>query len=271
MSEKSAKGYQRFGSMTKDMLQSIDLIAAQSEPDQQRLLELGAKLDKTRITGSLKFHINAAAEQAMPAPIFQSVADSNRPVVIAASTRTKEGEAEEKKVLDAWRQLSGNFDKPLLLLVPRHPERFGEVAELCRKAGWSVQRRSEAEQLNADTDILIGDSMGELLAYYGLADIAFVGGSLVDTGCQNVLEPAAMGVPVLTGPSQFNFQAICEQLEQARALQTVADSNALAGAISQLLADEDKRKQMGEAGKNLVAANQQALPQLTAMVAELLS
>ncbi len=268
MSAKSARGYQRFGSLTHDMLQSIDIIAAQSEDDSQRLVDLGAAEKKIQVTGSLKFHVHASAEARQEA-IFQSVANSSRPVVIAASTRAMDKENEETKILDAWSKLSGDFDKPLLLLVPRHPERFQTVAELCRKAGWSVQRRSKAESLSTDTDILLGDSMGELMAYYGLSDIAFVGGSLVDTGCQNVLEPAALGVPVIVGPSQFNFATICAQLEEAGALQTVVDSAALAQAISSLLSSPEQRKAMGEAGRNLVAANQQALPQLMQMLDEL--
>lgn len=268
MSARSARGYQRFRNMTAAMLESIDAIAAQSDDDQQRLIDLGATKEKIRVTGSLKFHVHATAETKQDA-IFQSVANAGRPVVIAASTRAIDKEHEETKVLDAWSKLSGDFDKPLLLLVPRHPERFAAVAELCREQGWSVQRRSEAESLAADTDILLGDSMGELMAYYSLADIAFVGGSLVDTGCQNVLEPAAIGLPIVVGASQFNFATICKQLEEAGALQTVTDSDELAQAISGLLANREQREEMAEAGRNLVAANQQALPQLLIMIEEL--
>lgn len=270
MSEKSARGYLRLKNLTATMLQSIDAIAAQSEDDRQRLIDLGAAEAKIQVTGSLKFHVHASAESKQDA-IFQSVADSGRPVVIAASTRAIDKENEEERVLEGWSKLSGEFDKPLLLMVPRHPERFDTVAELSRTMGWSVQRRSKTESLAADTDILLGDSMGELLAYYSLADIAFVGGSLVNTGCQNVLEPAALGVPVIVGPSQFNFATICAQLEDAGALQTVADSDALAQAISSLLANPEKRELMGEAGRNLVAANQQALPRLLAIIEELMN
>ncbi|MEQ8315702.1 MAG: lipid IV(A) 3-deoxy-D-manno-octulosonic acid transferase [Gammaproteobacteria bacterium] len=265
LSEKSARGYQRVSSMTRPLLQSIDIIAAQAEADRRRFIDLGADEKSTVVTGSLKFNIDITADKKSSEPFFIAAGNLDRLIVIAASTR----EGEEARVLDAWNILTGDVHKPLLILVPRHPERFASVAELCRSQGWAVQRRSESDSIAADTDIVIGDSMGEMLAYYGLADIAFVGGSLVDTGCQNVLEPAALGVPVVVGPSQFNFEAICQQLESAGALVTVQDSSALATTLSKLLADPDERKKMGLAGQALVAENQQALPRLLELIHEL--
>lgn len=187
-------------------------------------------------------------------------------VLIAASTR----DGEEEKVLQAYKKIKEQEDSVLLVLVPRHPERFDKVASLCSSTGFSVQRRSEAESLDASTDILLGDSMGEMLDYYQLASIAFVGGSLVDTGCQNVIEPAALGIPVVVGPSQFNFATICAQLEAAGALCTVQDSKELARTVVDLLVDSAKRQKMGEAGKALVSQNQNALPLLMAKVEQLL-
>lgn len=264
LSAKSARGYERLGSMTRTMLQSIDLIAAQAEADRERFIALGAPADRIAVTGSLKFQLDTSAQASLD-PLFQAVQDLPRPVVIAASTR----EGEESKVLDAWEKLKGNPQRPLLLLVPRHPERFDEVAALGERRGWRLQRRSEAQSVASDTDILLGDSMGEMLAYYKLADIAFVGGSLVETGCQNVLEPAAMGLPVVVGPSQFNFAHICQQLESAGGLQTVPDSSALATAITKLLNEPELRQRMGAAGRKLVAANQQALPRMLELVGKL--
>jgi 3-deoxy-D-manno-octulosonic-acid transferase len=265
LSEKSAHGYQRISSLTKPLLQSIDIIAAQAEADRGRFIELGADENRTVVTGSLKFNIDITDDEKPADPFFTAATNLDRLIVIAASTR----EGEEAKVLDAWNKLSGNVHSPILLLVPRHPERFAAVAELCRSQGWTVQRRSDSNSIAANTDIVIGDSMGEMLAYYGLADIAFVGGSLVDTGCQNVLEPAALGVPVVVGPSQFNFELICQQLEFAGALVTVEDSSALATTLSQLLADADERKKMGLAGQALVADNRQALPRLLELIDQL--
>ena len=161
-------------------------------------------------------------------------------------------------------------DAPLCLLIPRHPERFDQVAALARQQGFAVQRRSSAESLAPGTQILLGDSMGEMMDYYGLGHIAFVGGSLVDTGCQNVLEPAACSLPVLVGPSQFNFASICRQLETAEALLTVKDAADLTQQLRLLLADPERRKRMGDAGKQLIRSNRTALPQVEARVAALL-
>src|SRR5690606_29237915 len=147
----------------------------------------------------------------------------------------------------------------LLILVPRHPERFGSVERLCNGRGFTVVKRSTQHQVTRQTHVLLGDSMGEMLAYFSISDLAFVGGSLVNTGCHNVLEPAALGLPVCTGPSQFNFQTICEQMEEAGALTTVADETALADAIIEGCLDAGLRQRMGEAGQRLIANNRGAL------------
>lgn len=186
---------------------------------------------------------------------------------MAASTR----EGEEEKVLSGIEPLLQRPSAPLLLLVPRHPERFDKVEQLCLDKGLKVQRRSRADVLSKDTQVLLGDSMGEMLAYYSLADIAFVGGSLVDTGCQNVLEPAALAIPVVVGPSQFNFATICKQLEAAGALKTVPDSDALTQVVRDLLDNEETRIAMGQAGRAIVKQNQQALPLLMEEISRLLA
>ncbi len=262
LSEKSATGYQRFSGLSKEMLHNIDHIAAQAQADADRFITLGARADTVSITGSLKFYLQHSGNSGNEASIFSSVNESERMVLIAASTR----DGEEEKVLQAYKKIKEQEDSVLLVLVPRHPERFDKVASLCSSTGFSVQRRSEAESLDASTDILLGDSMGEMLDYYQLASIAFVGGSLVDTGCQNVIEPAALGIPVVVGPSQFNFATICAQLEAAGALCTVQDSKELARTVVDLLVDSAKRQKMGEAGKALVSQNQNALPLLMAKV-----
>ena len=161
-------------------------------------------------------------------------------------------------------------DTPLCLLIPRHPERFDKVATLARQQGFVVQSRSSSETIAPETQILLGDSMGEMMDYYGLGHIAFVGGSLVDTGCQNVLEPAACSLPILVGPSQFNFASICRQLEKADALLTVKDATDLMDQLRSLLADPERRRRMGDAGKQLTLANRTALPKVESKVAALL-
>ena len=130
----------------------------------------------------------------------------------------------------------------------------------------TVVKRSEKTEVTVLTNVLLGDSMGEMLAYFRVSDFAFVGGSLVNTGCHNVLEPAALGLPVFVGPSQFNFQTICEQLEEAGALRTVADEAALADVVIAAVRDPELRKRMGEAGRKLIAENRGALDRTYAIV-----
>jgi len=265
LSAKSATGYQRISGLTRTMLNNIDQIAAQASADAERFIQLGAAVDAVTTTGSLKFYVDIE-NQETPGGIFISIKQSGRAVLIAASTR----EGEEEKVLAAYQNIKNDNERTLLLLIPRHPERFDKVESMVKAAGFAIQRRSIDETLEPDTDVVLGDSMGEMLAYYQLANIAFVGGSLVDTGCQNVIEPAAIGLPVIVGPSQFNFATICAQLESAGALQTVQDSDALANAVNKLLADESLRQAMGAAGKNLVSENQRALPMLMDIIKSML-
>jgi len=267
MSEKSAAGYRRIAASTRAMLLQFDCIAAQSDADAQRLLALGANREAVTVTGSLKFLVDIEVPNQISNPVFDSVRGAGRPVLIAASTR----EGEETKVLTAFKVCLAARSNLLLLLVPRHPERMERVARQCKEAGLVLQRRSAGKPVAASTQVLLGDSMGEMLQYYRLATIAFVGGSLVDTGCQNVLEPAALGIPIVVGPSQFNFATICAQLEQAGALQTVADEQQLAQFVTSLLGDADQQQRMSHSGKSLVRANQNALPGLISRIESLLS
>lgn len=266
LSEKSASGYGKVPGLTRRMLQQIDHIAAQAEADAQRFQALGAPPGNMSVTGSLKFHMESAVDEPSLPPLFESIKGAGRPVIMAASTR----DGEEEKVLAGIKPLLHSTPAPLLLLVPRHPERFDKVEKLCLDQGLNVQRRSSAASLNTDTEVLLGDSMGEMLAYYSLADIAFVGGSLVDTGCQNVLEPAALALPVVVGPSQYNFATICSQLQAAGALKTVQNSAGLTQAVGELLENEEARNAMGRAGRAVVEQNQQALPRLLERITDLL-
>lgn len=260
LSEKSARGYQRIAGLSKTMLNQFAVIAAQADSDAERFIQLGAPADKLQVTGSLKFNVAAVERQLDSKPFFVSLRKAKRPVLIAASTREKEGDAEEAKVFAAFKVALSEKPDLLLLIVPRHPERFTEVASMANAAGFVTQRRSVSEQLEPDTQVVVGDSMGEMDDYYQSASVAFVGGSLVDTGCQNVLEPAALGLPILVGPSQFNFATICQALGDAGALLTVPDSVALGESLKALLEDPKRMARMGAAGRKLVEANQQALP-----------
>ena len=252
LSEKSRRSYARFGALTRNMLRRIHAVCAQAGEDAARFRELGA--ESPLVTGSLKFALHGAGGQTRPLAAIQTWKGEHQ-LIVAASTR----EGEEPAVLQAWRHVLEKFPQTRLLIVPRHPERFDQVFRHCVEAGYATGRRSSAESLTAEARIVVGDSMGEMMEYFACADIAFVGGSLVDTGCHNVLEPAALGLPVTTGPSRFNFAAICELLENAGALRSAADSVELGGIWNELLADRDLRQRMGDAGKAVVAANQQAL------------
>ncbi len=267
LSERSAAGYRRIAGLTRQMLTAIDLIAAQAQADADRLIALGADASKVEVTGSLKFYVDVDTTLSHNDEPFSSTKASGRTVIVVASTR----EGEESKVLDAIVPLMDSVQAPLCILIPRHPERFQLVAELCQARGLRMQRRSSGQALAADTQVLLGDSMGEMMAYYSLGDIAFVGGSLVDTGCQNVLEPAAWALPVLVGPSQFNFAKICSQMESANALRTVQDAAELTMQLRQLLDEPAKREAMGQSGAALVRANRSALPKLLEQIDRLLA
>ncbi len=268
LSARSAKRYAIAARFTQQMLGSLSQLCAQSVQDAERFIALGAPLDKVTVTGSLKFHIGApASQEEFETGIFAALRESERPILIAASTRAQE----EDKVLNAFKRMLEQKADLLLLLVPRHAERFDEVAQLCEKRGFTWQRRSRDEAAHHSTQIVLGDSMYELARYYACADVAFVGGSLVDTGCQNVLEPAALGKPIVTGPSQFNFKAICELLESEGALLTVPDEEALAEAVLELLNSDARRQAMGEAARALIANNQQALPEHLRLIRSLLA
>ena len=167
----------------------------------------------------------------------------------------------------AFAEIKAQLESVLLVIVPRHPERFNQVANLCKSAGFSIARRSENAPV-AEADILLGDSMGELMAFFGACDLAFVGGSFVPTGGHNMIEPAAWGVPVLTGPHLFNFTGIAHLLTKAGGMKVCQDVDDLAHQSVMLLQDERHRNQMGEAARHVAVANRGALDRLLALIAQ---
>lgn len=258
LSEKSYRGYEKFAALGKPMLRKIDCIAAQTRTDAERFQRLGVAEEALRVTGSIKFDIVLPEGLDEQAAELRSRIEDPRPVWIAASTR----EGEDEKVLSAFRDVLRDVPDALLILVPRHPERFNSAARLCEKYALKVVRRSSDQPVDALTRVFLGDSMGELLVYFSLADLAFVGGSLVNTGCHNVLEPAALGLPVLTGPSQYNFQAICDQLADRGALIKVPHEAVLAQQIVRLFNDPEARQTMGQAGLEVIADSRGALQRI---------
>ncbi|RIA34601.1 3-deoxy-D-manno-octulosonic-acid transferase [Ectopseudomonas oleovorans] len=259
LSERSARGYARFRKLTAPMLAELSLIAVQTQAEAQRFLELGARPDCVEVTGSIKFDLKIDAELLQrAAELRRQWQAEQRPVWIAASTHAGEDEI----ILAAHRQLLSTSPDALLLLVPRHPERFDSVYELCIKQRLTTRRRSTGESVQAGDQVLLGDTMGELLFLYALADIAFVGGSLVANGGHNLLEPAALGKPVLSGPHLFNFLEIAAQLREAGALGEVENQTQLAEKVAQLLSEPDAVQRMSQAGLAVLKANQGALERL---------
>jgi 3-deoxy-D-manno-octulosonic-acid transferase len=256
LSERSAKGYGRFHKLTGPMLAEMSLFAVQTEAEAQRFRDLGARPE---MTGSIKFDLTIDPQLLQRAGELRGQWQAqDRPVWIAASTH----EGEDDVVLAAHRRLLANHPDALLILVPRHPERFNPVFELCRQQGFATVRRSTGEPVTASTSVLLGDTMGELLFLYALADSAFVGGSLVPNGGHNLLEPAALAKPVLSGPHLFNFLEIAAQLRSAGALAEVDDAEGLALAVQRLFELPSDAQRMAEAGLKVMRTNQGALQRL---------
>ncbi|WPO45318.1 lipid IV(A) 3-deoxy-D-manno-octulosonic acid transferase [Pseudomonas sp. S1Bt23] len=259
LSERSARGYGRFAKLTAPMLAEMSLFAVQTEAEAERFRQLGARSETVEVTGSIKFDLSIDPQLLVRASeLREQWQAGERPVWIAASTH----EGEDAVVLDAHRQLLANHPDALLILVPRHPERFNPVFELCRQQGFATIRRSSAEPVTASTSVLLGDTMGELLFLYALADSAFVGGSLVPNGGHNLLEPAALAKPVLSGPHLFNFLEIAAMLREAGALQEVDDAHGLAVAVQRLFELPQDAQKMADAGLRVMRSNQGALQRL---------
>ena len=266
LSEKSARGYGRFPALSRDMLAGLALVAAQAEPDGQRFLALGLAPEKLLINGSLKFDVSIDALRVAQAQGLKQ-GWSARPEWIAASTR----EGEDAKVLAAAQQILQRVPDALLVLVPRHPERFAEAGAQAAAAGLQVQYFSSGEPLLPQTQVLVGDTMGDMVLYYSLADVAFVGGSLVDTGCQNIIEPAALGLPVLTGPSLFNFQRVSDLLVASGGMRVVTDAAALADVLCGLLRDTAECQHLGALARAEVLRNQGSAGRLVMQLSGLLT
>ena len=257
LSEKSFSGYRRFPRLARESLGALAGIAAQSEDDARRLAALGARAP--RVTGSVKFDIVPPAAQLEIGRQWRR-GHGERPVLLAASTR----EGEEPLVLEA---LAG-LDVPGLLavIVPRHPQRFDEVARLLDARGLRYQRRSAGSEVAPDTRVLLGDSMGEMFAYYAACDVAFIGGSLVPAGGQNLIEACAAGRPALIGPSTYNFAEATELAVRAGAAVQVRDAVSLAREAGRLLSDRAAAGRMGEAGLAFCAAHRGATERVLELI-----
>lgn len=267
LSERSAAGYARLPKTTRAMLAAIDWLAAQGAADAERFARLGMDPARMAVSGSIKFDVQLSDElRSQAAALQRAWALEQRLVLVFASTHAGEDEI----ALQAFARLREVCSNALLLLVPRHPERFGSVHALCERSGWRVQQRSGGKAVDANTDVLLVDTLGELLLLYGIADIAVIGGSFVDNGGHNPLEASAWGVPVLCGPSMFNFSEVAARLQATDAMQRVENPEALALALRRLGKDVEERQRRGAAALEVMAANRGALAALFAAVEALL-
>jgi len=249
LSEKSAVKYARFPHLTHEGLHGLDLIAAQTEEDALRLAGLCGRAVSTM--GNLKFDIEPPAEMIeLGARLRESF--GNRSIFLAASTR----EGEEELLLATLQDIANK--NLLIVIVPRHPQRFDEVANLIQQYGFRMQRRSANEAVQPDTQVVLGDSMGEMFAYYAACDIAFIGGSLLPFGAQNLIEASAVGKPVLIGPHTYNFAQATELAIASGAAIQVSDANELIAQLIRLMNDVVTSGTMAQAGTRFVAANQGA-------------
>ena len=260
LSERSLNKYQKFSSnFIQKTINQLTLIGSQNERSSERFLSLGVSPDKVVTVGNLKFDSNEKDNPNITQSLQKIVGE--RRVVVFASTR----EGEEKKIIKSYVNTKDKFDA-LMIVIPRHPQRFDEVFNLLVDSGLDVKRRSHGLICDENTQVLLGDSMGELLSYYSVCDIAFIGGSLVDTGGQNMLEAAAASKPILFGPSVFNFEQIAQSMLETDSAIQVDDADNLMKTLSGLLLDDTKRVKLGENAKNLLEKHRGAVDRLLKLI-----
>lgn len=254
LSPRAYARYMKIRPLMAAALANVDWLAAKSDEDAERYQALGMARASISVVGSLKFDMSASGEDMERSERLHAWL-GKRPIWVGGSTHP----GEDEQLLAAHRRLLETHPQALLILVPRHPQRFDEVASLCETQGMRMARRSSDERPGPNTQVYLADTMGELATLYGAADIAFVGGSLVPIGGHNLLEPAVLGVPVVTGPSLENFSDVAATLREASALAEVADAEELAATLVALFDAPGDRTRLGEAGRQVVAANRGAL------------
>jgi 3-deoxy-D-manno-octulosonic-acid transferase len=267
VSERSVGRYRRLGALFRATLSEAAVVAAQAAGDAERFRALGADPASTHVTGNIKFDFDLPPGTLERGARLREQYAPERPLWVAGSTH---GGAEEHAVIEAQRRVRAAHPGALLVLAPRHPQRFAEVAGTLSKAGMRSARRSLSSATAPDCEVLLLDTLGELLDFYAAADLAFVGGSLVPAGGHNLLEPAALGVPILTGPHNSNSEEIARLLIARGAAEVVNDAAGLRARVSALLADPAARARIGEAGRASVDSNRGALDKLLALIEPLL-
>lgn len=261
ISPRSVGRYRRLAGLFRETLSHGIVIAAQSEGDAERFRSIGANPQRTHVTGNIKFDFSLPADLIAKGAALRRQHAGGRAVWVAGSTHA----GEEEIVLS----VQGAFTvspRPLLVLVPRHPARFDDVATLLERRRVPYVRRSSGAACAASTEVMLVDSLGELMQFYAAADLAFVGGSLVPVGGHNLLEPAALGIATLTGPHNFNAQEIADMLIESGAVEVVTDERALRAAVEALLADPAERARRGTTGRAAFERNRGALARLLALI-----
>ena len=264
MSNKSLKGYKRFSSFTVSMLKKISYVIAQYDNDGKNFLELGLPESKLMIAGNIKFDSSLESDLMNKASKLKAEWSDvgQRKIFLAASTHFGEDEI----ILEAYKQIKISHPNLLLIIVPRHPERFNSVATLFSRHKLSFVRRSNNPKMTLNDQILLGDTMGELMLFYGLCDVAFVGGSLIPVGGHSLIEPAIWGAPIVSGPFLHNFLDVSKLLKNVEGMAICKDSISIAETVSEILKDANKSKRMGNGAKLIADSNRGALEKITKVV-----
>lgn len=267
LSPVSMRRYQWLGHIMHWIVSPISAVAAQSAMDKERFNVLGVASEKITDTGNIKFDLQLPTYLQEAGVELRQELGNERLIWIAASTH----ETEEAIAIHVYQKLKARFPQLLLFLVPRHPDRFNKVANLCQDSGLQTARRSLKQTTTLQTDVYLGDTMGELPLFYAASDVAFVGGSFVAVGGHNLLEPAALGLPVISGPQLFNFVAISQMLVGANGATIVNDEEELAECLTKLLASSELRKAQGKLAQKVVEQNKGALDKLLQLIEQLWS
>jgi 3-deoxy-D-manno-octulosonic-acid transferase len=263
LSEKSARGYQKLPSLIYPVLANVTCIAAQSQDDAERFIAIGAKPDQIRTVGNIKFDLDIPEAIIAEGKQLKITVFKDRFVWLAASTHS----GEEQVFLDVYQELKPKIPGLLLLIVPRHPERFAEVGALCDQQNLAVVTRTSKQTCKPATDVYLADTMGELKMLYAAADVAFIGGSMVPVGGHNLLEAAAIGLPVLFGPYMANFKDIAHKVLACEAAIQCQDKEAIVKATLSLHSDSGYRNVLIENGKSFIQANRGAIETICGMLA----
>jgi 3-deoxy-D-manno-octulosonic-acid transferase len=267
LSARSAKKYRLARFVLRQLFAAITMLAAQTKADADRFIALGMPEKKIKITGSLKFDIEFPKNLLAQKNMLRAQLGEERLIWIAASTHA----GEDEKILAAHRLITAKIPQALLILVPRHPERFDFVATLVTTNGFKLARRGENAACDQATSVYLGDTLGEMLTLYAVSDVAFVAGSFAPIGGHNMIEPAALHKPIITGPSLFNFAEISDVLQAAGGLLKVTTSDQLANAVIKLFENTNQCQLMGKNAFKVVEENRGALDQQVEMICRVIS